>query len=171
MKFVMKFVTTICDNLWHFLSCPLPPVPFKFGFHRTLWTEALEFFGGWPCLALHGLARMEKSPRTLPLWRSKYWSRLSFLGGRFGYFLFFLLGGGERGARGPGGGEGEQFFMENPKSGGSCSRRWKSWKYWSKKSSSFLLPLLSPKNLWRQIIECFSQRKTKGQQLKGKIVS
>ena len=40
------------------------------------------------------------------------------LGGRFGYFLFFLLGGGEGGPRRQKGGGRGQFFIENPRRGG-----------------------------------------------------
>ena len=41
------------------------------------------------------------------------------LGGRFGYFLFFLLGEGEGGVRGARrGGGGDRFFIENPTRGG-----------------------------------------------------
>ena len=44
------------------------------------------------------------------------------LGGRFGYFLFFLLGeGGRRSPRCRGGGTGDRFFIENPKEGGVSS--------------------------------------------------
>ena len=44
------------------------------------------------------------------------------LGGRFGYFLFFLLGEGEGGAQAPGGGGGS-VFIENPtREGGGFSR-------------------------------------------------
>ena len=42
------------------------------------------------------------------------------LGGRSGYFLFLLVGGGEGGVQGAGGGD---FLMENPrKEGGGFSR-------------------------------------------------
>ena len=40
------------------------------------------------------------------------------LGGRFGYFLFFLLGGAERGVRGAGRGAVSRFFIQNPREGG-----------------------------------------------------
>ena len=40
----------------------------------------------------------------------------SYLGGRFGYFLFFLLGGGKGESEAPGGGW-ERFLMENPRRG------------------------------------------------------
>ena len=36
---------------------------------------------------------------------------IGFLGGRFGYFLFFLLGGGEGEFEVPGGGRGRFFFF------------------------------------------------------------
>ena len=39
------------------------------------------------------------------------------LGGRFGYFLFFLLGGGERGPKLQKGCERRRFFIENPRMG------------------------------------------------------
>ena len=41
-----------------------------------------------------------------------------FLGGRFGYFLFFLLGGGEGAVRGA------RNSIENPRRGGSLAREW-----------------------------------------------
>ena len=47
-------------------------------------------------------------------WNSKANSKL---GGRFGYFLFFRLGGGE-GESGATGREGGRFCIENPRRGG-----------------------------------------------------
>ena len=42
----------------------------------------------------------------------------SWLGGRFGYFLFFLLGGGEGGSEAPGRGGGRLFLLKIPRGGG-----------------------------------------------------
>ena len=39
-------------------------------------------------------------------------------GGRFGYFIFFLLGGAERGVRGAGKGAGGRFLLKIPGGGG-----------------------------------------------------
>ena len=44
------------------------------------------------------------------------------LGGRFGYFLFFLLGGGEGGSEAPARGQGSVLSIENTRRGGSPRR-------------------------------------------------
>ena len=49
--------------------------------------------------------------------RSGFGVNFILLGGRFGYFLFFLLGGGEGRVRGAGKGGG-RFFIEYPRRGG-----------------------------------------------------
>ena len=45
------------------------------------------------------------------------------LGGRFGYFLLFLLGGGEGGVQGDREGWGVGFLIENLRTGGGVSAR------------------------------------------------
>ena len=45
-----------------------------------------------------------------------------WLGGRFGYILFFLLGGGAKGVRGAGRGGGEGFLWKIPGVGGAVFR-------------------------------------------------
>ena len=45
------------------------------------------------------------------------------LGGRFGYLLFFLLGGWEGGVRGARWGGGVSVVIENPRHGGVCQER------------------------------------------------
>ena len=63
------------------------------------------------------LGRVGHQQHLAPETRTVGTCLILILGGRFGYFLFFLLGEGEGGVRGAGR-EGGSVFIENPGGGG-----------------------------------------------------